>query len=58
MTDPPFSSGVSAIFDGGNADNRFSGGLGVTVARSLSIDLAFDVGKTSQRFAGSLFYRF
>lgn len=58
MTDPPFSSGVSTVFDGGSADNRFSGGLGVTVARSLSIDLAFDVGKTSQRFAGSLFYRF
>jgi long-subunit fatty acid transport protein len=58
MTDPPFSSGVSTVFDGGGADNRFSGGLGVTLARSVSIDIAFDVGKTSQRFAGSLFYRF
>jgi hypothetical protein len=25
MTDPPFSSGVGAVFDGGKADNRFSG---------------------------------
>ena len=58
MTDPPFSEGVRTVFDGGKADDRFSGGLGVTVARALSVDLSFDVGRASQRFAGSLFYRF
>ncbi len=58
MTDPPFSAGVRTVFDGGQGDDRFSGGLGVTLARSLSLDAAFDVGRSSRRFAASLFWRF
>jgi long-subunit fatty acid transport protein len=58
ITDPPFSEGVAAVFDGGKADDRFTGGLGLTVARALSLDLGFDVGRDSRQFAVSLFYRF
>ncbi|MFI5119361.1 MAG: OmpP1/FadL family transporter [Thermoanaerobaculia bacterium] len=58
ITDPPFSESVAAVFDGGRADDRFTGGLGVTIARSLSIDFGFDVGRASRQLAASLFYRF
>jgi long-subunit fatty acid transport protein len=58
ITDPPYSDAVAAVFDGGRADDRFTGGLGLTVARSLSIDLGFDVGRDSRQLAVSLFYRF
>jgi len=58
VTDPPYSGSVAAVFDGGRADDRFTGGLGVTVARSLSIDFGFDVGRSSRQLAASLFYRY
>ena len=58
ITDPPFSESVAAVFDGGRADDRFTGGLGLTVARSLSIDFGFDLGRASRQLAASLFYRF
>ena len=58
ITDPPYSASVAAVFDGGRADDRFTGGLGVTVARSLSIDFGFDVGRSSRQLAASLFYRY
>ncbi len=58
MNDPPFSGGVSAVFDGGQSENRFSGGLGFTFGSALSLDAAYDVGKSAQNFAVSLFWRF
>ena len=58
ITDPPFSDGVAAVFDGGKADDRFTGGLGLTLLRALSVDFGFDVGRDSRQFAVSLFYRF
>jgi long-subunit fatty acid transport protein len=58
ITDPPFSESVAAVFDGGKADDRFTGGLGLTVLRALSVDFGFDVGRDSRQFAVSLFYRF
>jgi len=58
ITDPPYSASVASVFDGGRADDRFTGGLGVTIARSLSIDFGFDVGRASRQLAASLFYRF
>jgi long-chain fatty acid transport protein len=58
ITDPPYSDAVSAVFDGGRADDRFTGGLGLTVFRNLSVDLGFDVGRDSRQLAVSLFYRF
>jgi long-subunit fatty acid transport protein len=58
ITDPPFSDAVAAVFDGGRADDRFTGGLGLTLARSLSVDFGFDVGRDSRQLAVSVFYRF
>jgi long-subunit fatty acid transport protein len=58
ISDPPYSDAVAAVFDGGRADDRFTGGLGLTVARSLSIDLGFDVGRNSRQLGVSFFYRF
>ena len=58
ITDPPYSESVSAVFDGGRADDRFTGGLGLTAWRALSLDFGFDVGRDSRQFAVSLFYRF
>ena len=58
ITDPPYSESVAAVFDGGRADDRFTGGLGVTVARSISVDFGFDVGRASRQLAASFFYRF
>jgi long-chain fatty acid transport protein len=58
ITDPPYSASVASVFDGGRADDRFTGGLGVTIARALSIDVGFDVGRASRQLAASLFYRF
>jgi long-subunit fatty acid transport protein len=57
LADPPLSQSVRTVFEGGRADDRFSGGLGVTW-RGLSLDLAFDGGKSSRQLATSLFYRF
>ena len=58
IVDPPYSQGVRTVFDGGRGDDRFSGGLGFTLKRSLSLDIAFDLGRASRVLAASLFYRF
>jgi len=58
MNDPPVSGGVATVFNGGSAENRYSGGLGLTIGRAFSIDAAFDVGLSAQRFSASLFWRF
>jgi long-subunit fatty acid transport protein len=58
IDDPPFSSAVRTVYDGGRNDDRFSGGLGATVSRRVSFDLAFDVGRFSRVLSASLFYRF
>jgi long-subunit fatty acid transport protein len=58
VDDPPFSGGVRTVYDGGRPDDRFSGGLGATVSRRVSFDLAFDLGRTSRVLSASLFYRF
>ena len=58
VDDPPFSGGVATVYDGGRPDDRFSGGLGATVSRRVSFDLAFDLGRSSRVLSASLFYRF
>lgn len=58
ITDPPYSESVRTVYDGGKPDDRFSGGLGATVSRRVSFDLAFDVGRFSRVLSASLFYRF
>jgi long-subunit fatty acid transport protein len=58
VDDPPFSESVRTVYDGGRPDDRFSGGLGATVSRRVSFDLAFDLGRSSRVLSASLFYRF
>ncbi len=58
VNDPPYSESVRTVYDGGKPDDRFSGGLGATVSRRVSFDLAFDVGRFSRVLSASLFYRF
>ena len=58
LTDPPFSTSVRTVFDGGRPDDRFSGGLGATWKNRVSFDLAFDVGRRSRQLSASVFYRF
>jgi long-subunit fatty acid transport protein len=58
VTDPPYSESVRTVYDGGKPDDRFTGGLGATVSRRVSFDLAFDVGRFSRVLSASLFYRF
>lgn len=58
IDDPPFSAAVRTVYDGGRNDDRFCGGLGATVSRRVSFDLAFDVGRSSRVLSASLFYRF
>jgi hypothetical protein len=49
---------VRTVYDGGRPDDRFSGGLGATISRKVSFDLAFDLGRSSRVLSASLFYRF
>lgn len=58
VDDPQYSESVRTVYDGGKPDDRFSGGLGATVSRRVSFDLAFDVGRSSRVLSASLFYRF
>lgn len=58
VSDPPYSESVRTVYDGGKPDDRFTGGLGATVSRRVSFDLAFDVGRFSRVLSASLFYRF
>lgn len=58
VDDPPFSESVRTVYDGGRPDDRFSGGLGATISRKVSFDLAFDLGRSSRVLSASLFYRF
>ncbi len=58
LDDPPFSGSVRTVYDGGRPDDRFSGGLGATISRKVSFDLAFDLGRSSRVLSASLFYRF
>jgi long-subunit fatty acid transport protein len=58
LNDPPFSASVRTVFDGGRPDDRFSAGIGLTLNRFVSLDVAFEVGRASRELAASLFLRF
>lgn len=60
IVSPPFSQALSAqgAFDGGQADDVVSFGVGASIARHLSIDAAMEFGKLSKSFVLSAFYRF
>lgn len=58
VTNPPLSQAYRTAFDGGTPDDHVSVGLGATFGRTLSLDLAYDVGKASRQFVASAFFRF
>ena len=58
LTSPPYTDAFATSFDGGKAENHVSFGLGVSIARHLSIDVAFDTSPSSQQGVLSAFYRF
>lgn len=58
VSDPPLSAAYRVSFDGGVTDNHYAFGLGATISRAFSLDVAFDVGKASKQAVASLFVRF
>lgn len=58
VTLPPVSQAYQTAFNGGESENHVSFGLGASIARHLSIDLAADLAKTTRVFVLSAFYRF
>jgi long-chain fatty acid transport protein len=55
---PPISQAYATTFDGGDSENHYSFGLGAALARRFSIDLAFDISKTTKSAVLSAFARF
>lgn len=58
VADPPLTEAYRVSFDGGVPDNHYAFGLGATISRSFSVDVAFDLGKASTQAVASLFVRF
>jgi len=55
---PPISEAYATTFDGGRAENHYSFGLGASFARRYSVDLAFDISRTTKSAVLSAFARF
>ncbi|MEO6323822.1 MAG: hypothetical protein ABIT01_09225 [Thermoanaerobaculia bacterium] len=55
---PPISQAYRTAFDGGVAENHVSFGVGASIARHLSIDLAADLSPSTKVVVLSAFYRF
>jgi long-subunit fatty acid transport protein len=55
---PPITQAYATTFDGGQAENHYSFGLGASFARRFSVDLAFDISKTTKSAVLSAFARF
>lgn len=58
IVQPPLSDAFRTTYDGGKDENHFSFGLGLTVSRKLSVDLAADLSTSNDSFVLSAFYRF
>lgn len=58
IQDPPFSRALSGVFSGGEADDHVSAGLGATLSRSVSVDIAYDHGRRARYLSASVFVRF
>jgi hypothetical protein len=54
----PFSQAYDTTFSGGERENHFSVGLGATIARRFSVDVAFDYSKTTKAGVVSALMRF
>jgi hypothetical protein len=57
IVDPPLSDAFHTSYDGGEAQNHYSFGLGATFGKAFSLDVAVDVGKTTRQLVLSAFLR-
>lgn len=55
---PPLTDAFRTTYDGGTDEDHVSFGLGLTLGRKLSLDLAADLSDSSDSFVLSAFYRF
>jgi hypothetical protein len=55
---PPLTDAFRTTYDGGEDEDHVSFGLGMTVGRSLSVDLAADLSTSNDAYVVSAFYRF
>lgn len=54
----PYSRALQIAFEGGESEHRFSAGLGASIGRRISIDLAYEQGRFAKNFVASAFLRF
>lgn len=58
IVQPPLSDAFDTTYDGGQDEDHVSFGLGLTLGRKLSIDLAADLSTSNDAYVVSAFYRF
>lgn len=58
FTTLPVDQVLKGVYDGGSAQDHVSAGVGASLFRSLSVDLAYDWSKEASSFSASLFVRF
>jgi len=58
VTAPGFTDAFSISYNGGQGENHYSGGIGATISRVFSVDVAFDYSKTTKSGVVSAFFRF
>lgn len=54
----PVDQVLRGVYDGGSAQDHFSAGLGASLFRTLSVDLAYDWSEEASSFSASVFVRF
>lgn len=57
IVNPPLSDAFHTSYDGGKAENHFSFGLGATLGKAFSMDIAVDLGDTTRQMVLSAFLR-
>lgn len=58
IVQPPLTDAFRTTYDGGTDEDHVSFGLGLTLGRKLSVDLAADLSTSNDSYALSAFYRF
>lgn len=54
----PVDQVLRGVYDGGSAQDHFSAGLGASLFRKVSVDLAYDWSEEASSFSASVFVRF
>ncbi len=58
IVQPPLTDAFRTTYDGGKDEDHISFGLGLTLGRSLSLDVAADLSDSNDAYVLSAFYRF